>query len=429
MFYIVETNEQLEELFNKSYDKVFIELIYFNDYIHPALNHISLLYLKPLNNDKGYILCLDHNEALSLNKTPINNLLASYEEIYVRNRKSFIYDFPLRNTVDISFETPEYHEPSTPSHDFFYQRHSDKENINTIIPVVKHYERCELIFEQVKKYCFKRDNTKFHNKLTSAFFAIEKNGIKINEELFETYFDPNNSMYSVCDGKIYTQYNLYTTTGRPSNSFNGINFAALGKHDGVREVFVPENDCFIEMDVNGMHPNILCMLVNYKFKEKDIHESLAKIYGVSREEGKKITFKQLYGGISEEYKDVEFFQLVQKYILKTWKEFNESGSITLPISGHCFKKDKLKDMNPQKLINYIIQSTETTINTLVLWEILLKIKKFESKIILYVYDSILVDAKNKEIKDIINIVEQEYEKLGFYINVKIGNNYNNLVSP
>ena len=66
---------------------------------------------------------------------------------------------------------------------------------------------------------------------------------------------------------------------------------------------------------------------------------------------------------------------------------------------------------------------------MVLWEILLKIKKFESKIILYVYDSILVDAKNKEIKDIINIVEQEYEKLGFYVNVKIGSNYNNLVSP
>ena len=133
MFYVVETNEQLAELFYKGYDKVFIEPIYFNDNIHPSLNRVSLLYIKPLNNDKGYIVCLDHSETLSLNKTPINNLLASYEEIYVRDRKSFIYFFPLRNIVDISFGVPEYTEPNTSAHDFFYRRHGDEGIINTII--------------------------------------------------------------------------------------------------------------------------------------------------------------------------------------------------------------------------------------------------------------------------------------------------------
>ncbi len=85
MFYIVETSEQLDEFFNIGYDKVFIEPILFNDNIHPALNHISSLYIKPLNNDKGYILCLNHTEALRLNKTPISHLLASFKEIYVRD--------------------------------------------------------------------------------------------------------------------------------------------------------------------------------------------------------------------------------------------------------------------------------------------------------------------------------------------------------
>jgi hypothetical protein len=55
MFFVVEIDEQLDELFNKDYDKVFIEPIYYNDYIHPSLNYLSLLYIKPLNNDKGYI--------------------------------------------------------------------------------------------------------------------------------------------------------------------------------------------------------------------------------------------------------------------------------------------------------------------------------------------------------------------------------------
>ena len=55
-FYIVETPEQLNMFFELGYETVFIEPILFNDNIHPALNHISLLYIKPLNNDKGYIL-------------------------------------------------------------------------------------------------------------------------------------------------------------------------------------------------------------------------------------------------------------------------------------------------------------------------------------------------------------------------------------
>ena len=56
MFYIIETSEQLNEFFEIGYEKVFAEPILFNDQVHPALNHISLLYIKPLNNDKGYIL-------------------------------------------------------------------------------------------------------------------------------------------------------------------------------------------------------------------------------------------------------------------------------------------------------------------------------------------------------------------------------------
>jgi hypothetical protein len=48
-FYIIENDEQLNELFKTGYDKVFIEPVYYNDNVHSALNRISLLYIKPLN--------------------------------------------------------------------------------------------------------------------------------------------------------------------------------------------------------------------------------------------------------------------------------------------------------------------------------------------------------------------------------------------
>ena len=79
-FYIIETDEQLKDFSNMKFDKAFVELVLHNDHTHPSLNELSLLYIKPLNGDKGYILCLDHTETLSLNKTPITQILADYNE-------------------------------------------------------------------------------------------------------------------------------------------------------------------------------------------------------------------------------------------------------------------------------------------------------------------------------------------------------------
>jgi len=425
MFYIIETDTQFQELVEKDYKQVFIELVCFNDHVHPALNHISLIYLKPLNNDKGYMLCLNHNESLSLHKTPINNLFATYEEIYVRDRKSFIYFFPLNNVIDISFNAPEYTEPTTYAHDFFYQKHSDKENINTIIPIVKHYEKCELIFEKMKQYCVKLGNSKFYSRLTSVFFAIERNGIGINKEKFDTYFELNDGKYSLQNNSVYTHYNLYTTTGRPSNSFNGINFAALKKDDGCRESFIPKNDKLIEIDINAYHPTLAASLVGYKFENQSPYQYFAQEANIEVSEAKILMFRQLYGGIYKEYQHIEFFQLIQNYVDKLWKEFNSEGFITCSISGHKFSKD-LKDMNPQKLFNYVLQNLETSTNVCILWEIIRLLKGKLTKIVLYTYDSILIDYEEEE--NLLEQIKQIFEKHNLKIKLTEGHNYGKMLT-
>ena len=423
MYYIVETDEQLNELFDKDYDKVFIEPVYHNDNIHPSLNYISLLYIKPLNNDKGYMVCLHHTEALELNKTPINRLLASFNEVYVRDRKSFIYRFPLKNIIDISFGTPEYAEPTTQTHDFFYQKHGDIEDINAIIPLVKHYERCELIFDKIKEYCIKPDNTKFHNKLTSVFFAIERNGIKINKDVFNEFFKPNTELFSIQDNTVHTQYNLYTTTGRPSNSFNGINFAALKKEDGCREAFIPENDCFIEIDISAYHPVLASHLVNYDFNGETPYQYFAKEAEIEVSEAKILMFKQLYGGVYKEYQHIEYFQLIQKHVDKLWSEFKTNGFIECPISGHKLT-NKIKDMNPQKLFNYTLQNLETSTNVLILWDIIKILKNKVSKIVLYTYDSILIDYNEND--EILEQIQQTFTKYNLQTKTTKGHNYGNM---
>ena len=422
MFYIVETDEQLNELFEIGYDKVFIEPIYYNDNVHSALNRISLLYIKPLNGDKGYIVCLHHNEALSLNKTIINSLLASFEEIYVRDRKSFIYHFPLKNTIDISFNIPEYAEPSTSTHDFFYQKHDDKLNINTIIPLVKHYEKCEIIFNKVKDNCIKLDNTKFYNKLINVFFAIERNGIKLNEKIFNKYYELPNDKFSIQDGTIHTQYNLYTTTGRPSNSFNGINFAALAKDNGCRASFIPENDCFIEIDISAYHPTLAAQLIDYDFGDETPYQYFAREAGIDVNEAKILMFKQLYGGVYKEYQYIEFLQSIQEYVKSLWDIYVSNGFVKCPISGHIFKD--LKDINPQKLFNYTLQNLETSNNVIILWDIIKLLKGKSTKIVLYTYDSILLDYKTADntLEDIKNV----FKKYKLKIKITTGKNYGDM---
>ena len=107
------------------------------------------------------------------------------------------------------------------------------------------------------------------------------------------------------------------------------------------------------------------------------------MYGVDYKESKTLTFKQLYGGVFEEYKEIEFFKRIDIYVKELWSEFESNGYITCPISNYKFEKNKLDGMRPQKLFNYLLQNLETSTNILIMWDILkiLRGKKYKVGII------------------------------------------------
>ena len=53
-------------------------------------------------------------------------------------------------------------------------------------------------------------------------------------------------------------------------------------------------------------------------------------------------------------------------------------------------------MNPQKLFNYTLQNLETSTNILILWDILRILRGCKTKLVLYTYDSFLLDLDEKE---------------------------------
>ena len=133
------------------------------------------------------------------------------------------------------------------------------------------------------------------------------------------------------------------------------------------------------------------------------------MYNVDYQKAKELTFKQLYGGVFDNYKNLEFFSKIEKFVKNTWKIFENEGYIECPISDFVYSKESLENMNPQKLFNYILQNMETSQNVLVLWDMFGILKNAKTKLVLYTYDSFLFDFDENEaevLKQIRNIFEK-----------------------
>ena len=423
MFWLIETKEQLREFVNEDFKEVFVEVIPYHNHIHPALNDLSLVYIRPTYDTKGYMLCIDHSETMSIGKTYIEKILQHTDTVYVRDKKSFLYYFQLNKVVDIS-SLKNTDTTLEPVFDIFYRLHINKQDINKIIPVSKHYEVCENIYNKLQQVILepKPEYVKFYNKGALAFFGIEKNGIKINKDKFYKYYEPNNESYSIYNDRIFTQYNLNTTTRRPSNAFNSINFAALKKDNHSRSSFIPSNNELIEIDISAYHPTLAGQLVGYEFNNSDIHSEFAALYNVDYKTAKELTFKQFNGGVFKEYQHLEFFQKVTEYTNNNWGLFQEQGYLDAPVSGYRFESDKLENMNPQKLFNYVLQNLETSTNI----QILLKIHKIltgkNTKIVLYTYDSFLLDWDEDEEQELEQI-KDIFTEFKLHIKINRGRNY------
>jgi hypothetical protein len=415
MYWLIEDLDKIETLCRIKYPVAYVEVIPTSHNLHPVENDICAVYIRPKDDTKGYIIPVNHSETINFDLEIIKRILNSIENIYVRDRKEFLHYFALKHCTQPSPSPNTYIPQLTQAHTQIYNRYPNLQDLNVIVPIVKHYEICEQNFANF-------DNIRinpFYNKAALVFNQLERAGIKVDQNKFEQYFDREVNEF------VYTQYNLNTLTTRPSNTFNNLNFSALNKDNGERETFIPRNDIFVEMDISAYHPTLLANLLGYTFDSNDIHGDFAKMYGVDYAQAKEITFKQLYGGIWKEYKELEFFKKAQEYIDNNWETYNNCGSVIVPISSYRFEKDKLEDMNPQKLLNYVLQNLETANNVCIMYEIFKILRGKNTKLVLYVYDSFLFDFDKNE-KELIPQILEIFEKYKLQVKIKKGTNYNDI---
>lgn len=444
MYYIIENKDQLEKFSRYDLTDCFVDVITDNDNYHNSISNILLVYIKPFKSKTGFIIPINHNEAQSIPKDSVDALLSNVVgNIYAVDAKRMLYYFKT-DTPLYCLKTALYLKEgkvleevgyNTQAHNFFYSRYSELYDVNKLIPISKHYEKTEKIINDLSNLgdVFLENYYETYGKIGSlVFYEIEKSGITINNDLFLNHFNLKNENYSIKANKVYTSYNIFTATGRPSNSFNGVNFSALNKGDESRLAIITSNDFLVEYDYSSYHLKILCNLIGYSFDDIDIHTHLAKYYYqkdiISKEEyseSKSLTFKLLYTeSITEELEDNLFFSKVREYKNKLWTDYKINKVIKTPIYGKPITNIDSKT----QILPYILQSFETEYNLHVIKELCDYLKDKKSKIVSYCYDSFLIDYSKKDGKDVLSKISGIFEKDGYKTSCKYGKNYHEMIN-
>lgn len=429
MFYIVESDQQIDQLTSYREQGAYVEVISSNDSYHPILTYTVAVYIRPLKEVEGFIIPINHTEGLNVSKERVYELLKQFTTLYTYDKKDLLYHFILPEVIDISLlnTMTNYDRKDLPrinsTYNWYYSRMSEYSELNSIVPITKLYEKCEENYKHL--YCILQyaipNGFDFYNKTaTSVFFMIEKTGLRIMYDPFIELFKPNNVAYSIQDNIVYTYYNLNNITSRPTNAFNSVNFAAIPKAPEFRKAIIPQNDYFVEFDFDGYHLRLLCEQIGYTLTEESAHIQLARLYFGKEEitdeeytKAKQTNFHAIYGKIPPEYAFLEVFDKIEKYIGSLWKQFTEQGYVEDPISGKRFTK-ALPDMHPQKLMNYMMQSLETSRNILILKDVLGYLRDKKSKIALYTYDAIVFDFDKSDGKDVLEDLQKILNQGGKY---------------
>jgi hypothetical protein len=432
MYYIIEKQDQLQRM--EASQTAFIQLITVNHTYHPKLSRPSLLYYN--NGEKGYIFCIEHCEGFQLEIKEVEKFLSKHEVIYLMDEKFHSYFLDLSNIVDLnnvsldSENSIKEFDCDTQFHRQFYQQRINLVNVDALIPISKHYEKCECFYDQVKYLMGLEVSNRGDKLILDAYKYVEQHGIGVKEEHIVKLYDLQNSSIVIRNNVAYSNYNLYNITGRPTNSFGGINFLAIQKEGDFRKCFVPKNDYFVEFDFEGYHLKLIANLGSKSVpKSEPTHRVLASQYfkkpveEITEEEykqGKVITFRQLYGGVEEQYKDIEFFSSLKQFVDEEWKKYKAQHSYVLP-TGRIVKYHS--SMTKHKLFNYILQNYETKINVDKISELRTYLLGKKTELVLITYDAFLFDFSVEDGKDTLLAIKEILQAGGFPVNHKHGKDY------
>jgi hypothetical protein len=83
-------------------------------------------------------------------------------------------------------------------------------------------------------------------------------------------------------------------------------------------------------------------------------------------------------------------------------------------------------MTANKLFNYFLQAVETEVSVQKLRQVQDALKSYQSRMILYTYDSVLFDIEFSEAKTLLPTIKNMLEQGNFPVKTKVGDIYDKL---
>lgn len=403
------TSFEIQEILRNNHPKIVLYVMA-DPQKHSVNNSLSCIYVR--NGDGEFVSSYDH----------FDYPLHPYDDVVINNAYTInIKDLmnlgiKVTNSVDLLyFNDP----PETSQLEHFYHiKIEENKNINRVIPVAIHAEHMSEVARKMNRppSMDSRYKRMYHDTMPSVFSSIERLGVPVNNEVFLDHYGYVKKPL-VLENRVYTSYNFYTSTGRPSNAHGGINYAALNKTDGSRKAFHSKK-MLVNIDFNSYHLFLICEKLGVEIP-KNAHEWLGRMYfnkdtlnDVEYDEAKKITFRNLYGyQMDEGVKSLQLFQEIQKFQEDLWAQYQSCGYLLTDYNNKIVVDNPSKN----KVFNYYIQALETETNVKQMYTL---IKKGLTPI-LYTYDSMVFEITSDEVEFTRNTLK---ENLLYPYTTKVGHN-------
>jgi hypothetical protein len=422
---LIEKNKQLNELLKKNPKFRLIVPVWSSHRAHEFGSRISFIYYRTADSDG--IINLNHIDAAGIDKLPSLESVTDADTLVYGIR--YMQDYKL---LGLDYEWVYFEQYGTPflfnefAESVYRGYRTDFKELNDCVPLLKWYER----LKEMPDITERRDSDKPYTSAIINLGRIEGAGVQVVEGRFIDRFRFNPAY--IKRGKVFTKYNPYTVTGRPSNRHLNVNWSALPKDDRTREIFrsryEPQSGSLIGFDWESYHLRLIGRMVGYEFPtEQTAHGHLAEYYGgVDYDTAKATTFRYLYGGLDEAAAKIPFFVKVAEYISEEYRRFVVRGYIQTPIFKRRIQHNRIEEPTEQKVFNYLLQALETEINYRKIAELLNLMEGKMSKIILYTYDALLIDTHPIEREWVLTTFREVMERGGFPVRAYEGNNYNDL---
>jgi DNA polymerase I-like protein with 3'-5' exonuclease and polymerase domains len=118
---------------------------------------------------------------------------------------------------------------------------------------------------------------------------------------------------------------------------------------------------------------------------------------------------------------------VSEYIDHRWKFFNKHGYVETPVFKRRITENHISDPNPNKLFNYLLQAAETEFSIQNIDRINRYLRNKKSKVVLYTYDSILIDICGDDKKDTLTDIKTIMVDNQFPVKCHAGKNYDEMI--